>query len=834
MLKHNYHKLLPLLFLMATLAIEGQPLCQVTRYDEDNGVASSHITQLLQDRQGFMWFSTWNGLCRYDGYEFRTFKPQVGDGCHMTTDRIRDITLLPDGNILCNTDLDYYIFNRKTYRFRDLTDTERKQSATLRMKHRQSRSIRPDSGYTWTDTHKTIWTLHNNGRLTYRNSPDAPETEYPTTIHLGKQTFALADARGTLWVTDHTAIYKLNTGFQRTRRINIEPQAEVKCLFHDRDKNYWIATKQDQAVRIYRDADNQLLGYLGADGHLHQQYTSFGAAVYCIYQSADGTLWLGAKPQGLFRLRPTASGNYTIDHLTNLPNTAVYHLTEDRWGRLWVATLGGGVFYTSQQNAEEPLFLVPRHYPLSDASRARYIFINRNNIMMIATANGLLVTQLGADPLELKFRLHQREPDRRESLSCSATMDVVQDKKGRIFVSTESGGVCQIMTPDLLAPKLNFKHLREQLHEQPCDVVQSMTPTQRGGLLVVGSNLITLLDSTLQGRVLDASHFHSTYRYSEAHPLPLSGGRWIFGLTDGAFVTTVNPLSTPAYSPRLVLTSLTVQGSDSRWAIDDKDTLNLLPSERSMTLHFAAIDYQSPKRIGYSFQLLSDSQSDTAKWNYIGTNRSVTLLDLEPGTYHLVIRSTNADGEWQQNHRRLTIIVQPTFWESALGKLLILLLIAAILAGITYTLLYIRRIKRQQHETLEAYLELIEKAEEQARKKATEKSEHHIATDDPMMQRVMEFIEANISNSKANVGEMAMAAATSRSGLQRKLKQVMGITPQDLLREARIKRACQLLRQTDKTIAEVAYACGFSDPKYFSRSFKQSTGQSPTEYKLMV
>ena len=50
-------------------------------------------------------------------------------------------------------------------------------------------------------------------------------------------------------------------------------------------------------------------------------------------------------------------------------------------------------------------------------------------------------------------------------------------------------------------------------------------------------------------------------------------------------------------------------------------------------------------------------------------------------------------------------------------------------------------------------------------------------------------------------------------------------------REARIKRACQLLQQTDKNIAEVAYACGFTDPKYFSRSFKQSTGLSPTEYR---
>jgi transcriptional regulator GlxA family with amidase domain len=78
---------------------------------------------------------------------------------------------------------------------------------------------------------------------------------------------------------------------------------------------------------------------------------------------------------------------------------------------------------------------------------------------------------------------------------------------------------------------------------------------------------------------------------------------------------------------------------------------------------------------------------------------------------------------------------------------------------------------------------------------------------------------------------MAAAAAVSRSGLQRKLKQAMGVTPQELLSEARIKRACQLLRQTDKSIAEVAYSCGFNDPKYFSRNFRQSMGQSPSEYK---
>jgi transcriptional regulator GlxA family with amidase domain len=168
-------------------------------------------------------------------------------------------------------------------------------------------------------------------------------------------------------------------------------------------------------------------------------------------------------------------------------------------------------------------------------------------------------------------------------------------------------------------------------------------------------------------------------------------------------------------------------------------------------------------------------------------------------------------------------------------------------ATIVYTLLYIRRIKRQQHETLEKYLNLIEVSGERSQvsgersqvsgersEVSGEESQDSGESLEPMLQRVMQFVEENIANSDVNVGDMASAAAVSRSGLQRKVKQAMGITPQDLLREARIKRACQLLRQTDKTVAEVAYACGFSDPKYFSRSFKQSTGLSPTEYKTQA
>ena len=403
-------------------------------------------------------------------------------------------------------------------------------------------------------------------------------------------------------------------------------------------------------------------------------------------------------------------------------------------------------------------------------------------------------------------------------------MDVAQDQQGRYFIGTESGGINMIEDRNLLAPSLTFRHLRRQFHVQPNDIVQSLTATPEGGLMAVGSHLITLTDSSTLGRVLDARYLNADYRFSEAHPLRLTDGRWLFGLMDGAFMTTMEQLSRQALTPKVVLTYLEVRGRESEkvrgcYGAESLDTLTLLPRERSITIHFAALDFSAPDRISYAFRL-----SGNDEWTYIGHNRSTTLLDMEPGEYLLEIRSTNADGEWQQNERRLTIIVEPTFWEAWYGQLLIVVLIVGALTAVACTLLYIRRIKRQQRETLEKYLALIDNRGE----RKEERGEKEL---DPMMERVMQFVEENIGNSDAGVGDMAQAAAVSRSGLQRKLKQTMGITPQDLMKEARIKRACQLLRETDKNVSEVAYACGFTDPKYFSRSFRQSTGKSPSEFR---
>jgi transcriptional regulator GlxA family with amidase domain len=105
------------------------------------------------------------------------------------------------------------------------------------------------------------------------------------------------------------------------------------------------------------------------------------------------------------------------------------------------------------------------------------------------------------------------------------------------------------------------------------------------------------------------------------------------------------------------------------------------------------------------------------------------------------------------------------------------------------------------------------------------------ASDEAFMARVMDYVETHIGDADANIGDMATATATSRSGLNRKMKSLVGLTPADFLREARIKRAAHLLRTTDDAVADIAFACGFTDPKYFGKCFKATTAMSPTEYR---
>lgn len=97
--------------------------------------------------------------------------------------------------------------------------------------------------------------------------------------------------------------------------------------------------------------------------------------------------------------------------------------------------------------------------------------------------------------------------------------------------------------------------------------------------------------------------------------------------------------------------------------------------------------------------------------------------------------------------------------------------------------------------------------------------------------RLRDMIEKNMSSENFSVEDMAAQMGVGRTQLYRKVKSLMGFSPVELLRIARLKKAAELLRRTEMTVAEVAYEVGFASPSYMAKCFKEYFGVNPTEYK---
>ena len=107
-----------------------------------------------------------------------------------------------------------------------------------------------------------------------------------------------------------------------------------------------------------------------------------------------------------------------------------------------------------------------------------------------------------------------------------------------------------------------------------------------------------------------------------------------------------------------------------------------------------------------------------------------------------------------------------------------------------------------------------------------------LASRKKLMMRVKDFIRKNLDDSGLSIEMIAEEVGVSRSHLHRKMKESMGMTPHEYIRQARMERAMQLLGRDDTNITEVAYSCGFANSVSFSISFKKMYGITPSEYTV--
>jgi YesN/AraC family two-component response regulator len=104
-------------------------------------------------------------------------------------------------------------------------------------------------------------------------------------------------------------------------------------------------------------------------------------------------------------------------------------------------------------------------------------------------------------------------------------------------------------------------------------------------------------------------------------------------------------------------------------------------------------------------------------------------------------------------------------------------------------------------------------------------------TDQAYVARVREAIQRRLADPDFGVGELADAVSQDRSQLFRRVKQLFGESPSDLIRRMRVEEGKRLLTEGAATVTDVAYAVGFNSLSYFCRCFQDAYGSTPAAYR---
>jgi len=129
----------------------------------------------------------------------------------------------------------------------------------------------------------------------------------------------------------------------------------------------------------------------------------------------------------------------------------------------------------------------------------------------------------------------------------------------------------------------------------------------------------------------------------------------------------------------------------------------------------------------------------------------------------------------------------------------------------------VRSILDQQERLRQAWLSKLKENEEEDK------------TIDPFVAKVMSLVEDQLQDDTFSVEKLAEQLFISRIQLFRRIKTSAGLNPSQLIKSIRLKKAKVLLTTTKSSISEVAYTVGFSDPNYFSTSYRQLFGCTPAQ-----
>lgn len=435
------------------LKVEGQKeRIRFNHYTSDNGLSQNRVDCILRDKRGFMWFATWNGLNRFDGYSFLTYKSS-SDSSSLSDNYVNWMSEDKSGNIwiatengLCQFLFDENRFVRYSYR-KGSKEISSNKIRTVYVDHQ---------GIVWVGSRDRGVDRLEFGRKdkkgvyirSYRNIPRRSNSLSSNSVSC-----FLQDRNNNLWVGTDNGINKLNplTGvcerFVSTSDNQSLSLNTVNCIFQDSHNNIWVGT-------VYG------LNRLNSDGKTFTRYFSNGQynslphnTIMSISEDNAGNLLIGTLGGlSLFNYQENNFTNYThnLNDPFGLNNDFIASVYADKFDNVWIGTDKGGV---NHYNINQKKFMYIEHEqgnPNTISSNTINSVFDSGDILWIGTAGG------GLNKLDKKTgkMQHFTAGSSSSSISSNFITSFVLDKEGTLWIGTWGGGLDKL--PHALSGNTSF------------------------------------------------------------------------------------------------------------------------------------------------------------------------------------------------------------------------------------------------------------------------------------------------------------------------------------------------------------------------------------------
>ena len=389
----------------------------------------------------------------------------------------------------------------------------------------------------------------------------------------------------------------------------------VLTIAEDSRKNLWVGTWND-GLSVY---DRQR----GTFSHYKQNpkdpNSLGGNNVYSLLRDRDNTMWAATWDEGLNRYEPATNGFRHYKHDPANPNTicsnALHYIMQDRRGYLWIASSDAGVDRFDPKTEQFTHFAHEDGHNSLSNNNVSFLYEDRAGNIWITTNTGLNCY----NPLTNRFTSYSVK----DGLPNNVTYAILEDEQGFFWVSTNGG-------------------------------LSRFDPKNRSFLN------FTVADGLQSNEFKQHACLKSRNRYL------YFGGNRGFNLFNPASIRTSR------FDPPLLLTNLLLFNKEVSVAKNETDdsplkqpiyetnTITLPYSSAVITLEFASLHYTTAAKKQYAYRLVGFDKD----WNYVGTTRTATYTNLNPGRYTFEVKGLDSGGNWSTHIRSLTLVITPPYWKT--------------------------------------------------------------------------------------------------------------------------------------------------------------------------